>query len=114
MVSIISPRPSVSDGCRRNAMVDDDSRRADPRERDGALPDIDVHRATLGRGPASDPQDDGPRDPYENTRECDPRSSRICRRPFSSVESGKTFDPIDINRAKKRSDDGDKVSSFFQ
>src|SRR5881396_3281094 len=30
------------------------------------------------------------------------------------LESGKTFDPTDTNRTKKRSDDRDKVSSFFQ
>ena len=30
------------------------------------------------------------------------------------LESGKTFDPNDTNRTEKRSDDRDKVSSFFQ
>ncbi|HUE87986.1 MAG TPA: hypothetical protein VMO26_18080 [Vicinamibacterales bacterium] len=56
-------------------MFDDDPRWGDPRDRDDDPCDIEMHWIELGRGPASDRQDDDPREREDDTCERD-RDSR--------------------------------------
>jgi hypothetical protein len=60
-------------------MIDDDPRWGDPRERDDDVREIEVHWIELGRGSASDRQDEDPRNRDEDIRERD-RDPRDCDR----------------------------------